>query len=732
MEFKKFLPEKGNGPQEYFWSLILEPGWVVAGIWRIFGKNAQVVAVGTPCAWELDEELLDTADAALSSTIQGFSEDLSEPSKTVFGVSSAWVSQGEMKQEYFEKIKKLCTELSLIPIGFVILPESIAHLVKNEEGSPLNAVVIGVYKENIEISVFSFGNLIGTTQVARSVSLVDDVIEGLSRFAGSNFPSRFIVYNGKEGELEEARQELLRVNWEDYDQLRLLHTPKIEIVDTKRKIEAVSLSGALEMSGIPTIKIKKTEEPGEKELFTPDYTLQAEKEEIENVAPASEVGFTMEKDIAKLATAAEESGESGEEKSQEAKPILSFSTRIRPLQKFLGKISEVAYLSFLSPLKLLLGKIAQKVFLLGLIILLGLFVSGFLFWWFYPKASVFIYISPKRLEEKIDIVVGPDIVFDPSQSRLPGEIKEAQVLGERTRETTGTRIVGEKAKGEVTLYRVGPEITLAAGTILHGPNGLDYVLEESVGIASGSAGSPGITKARVTAEDIGAQYNLASGTTFSVGNFSTSDIEAKNENPFEGGSSREISAVSQEDQEVLRRELQEELLEKAKQKIKDTVGGEKIFIEESLQTFPLEEAFSNKVGDEASTLKLSLSLKAKAVVVEKSQLVEIATASLGEKVPEGFTLRGEQMEFGFDLTRSKNDSYEFKVRVSANLLPKIDISKVKEDVKGRYIEVATKTLEREVPGFVRAEIRIRPMLPGRLKTLPHVAKNIEIELAAER
>ena len=48
------------------------------------------------------------------------------------------------------------------------------------------------------------------------------------------------------------------------------------------------------------------------------------------------------------------------------------------------------------------------------------------------------------------------------------------------------------------------------------------------------------------------------------------------------------------------------------------------------------------------------------------------------------------------------------------------------------MHLAKDYLNREVSGFVRAEIRIRPNLPEKLKTLPHVVKNIDIEFTAER
>ena len=201
MNIKDFFASREN-PPDLYWSLIIEPGWVQAGIWYIGADVANVISVSPGAAWESEDELVGATDAALSSSIQKLPENYKEPSKTVFGVPSSWVEGGSIKEEHLERIKKVCTELSLEPVGFVIISEAIAHLYKSEEGAPLNAVIIGLSRESIEISIFKLGNLAGSTTVARSVSLIEDVTEGLSRFeVASPLPSRFIVFDGKEGEL---------------------------------------------------------------------------------------------------------------------------------------------------------------------------------------------------------------------------------------------------------------------------------------------------------------------------------------------------------------------------------------------------------------------------------------------------------------------------------------------------------------------------------------------------
>ena len=91
----------------------------------------------------------------------------------------------------------------------------------------------------------------------------------------------------------------------------------------------------------------------------------------------------------------------------------------------------------------------------------------------------------------------------------------------------------------------------------------------------------------------------------------------------------------------------------------------------------------------------------------------------------GFVLRDDQLEYQFDSTDAG-----FDVRVAANLLPSIDPKEVAKKIAGKYPNLAENYLS-SIPGFVRAEFRIKPLLPGKLGTLPHVAGNMSIEFSKE-
>lgn len=722
MSIKDILSAKNDEAKEYFWAIVIEPGWVQAGVWRVHEDATQIMSFSSPMAWGESSELVSAVDSVLSSSLQNFPEDEKEPTNAVFGVVASWVTEGEISEKHIDKIKEICTKLSLTPVGFVVLPEAISHFIKSEEGSPLNACILGLSKEELEITVFKLGKMMGTSQVARSLSIVDDVVEGLTRFSDANaLPSRIILYDGKEGELEEAKQTLLKANWDDVSKVKFLHTPKIETFSPKKKINAVSLAGASELADVTSVLELKEEKD------------QIEDEGSQNLVASEEInaqdlGFAVGQDVAEAQPRPKEAVVAEDE--QVPQSTTSKATKLQILNFFKEKIK--GKLKFTGRKKI--DSTGKKSFTFGIVFLVLIIVGFFAFWWFYPKATITIYLSTKKLEERVDVSVDPRLeIANFSDKILPGEVLATTISGDKTKSTTGTKTVGENAKGEVTLYRVGSEISLPSDTVIIGPNNLGFTLDSSVTVASGSASTPGTTKAAVTAQDIGAEYNLSSGTNFSVQSYSTSDIEAKSESSFSGGTSRDISAVSKVDQENLEEELLNELQEKTSEEFFKNLESDALFIEETHTATPSAKSFSNKIGDEASTLKLSLTITAQGIAVKKDDLFELSKKQLEDKIPDGFVLRSEQVDLEFDYLGEDKGVYDLRLVVSANLLPAVDPNSVKDKVVGKYPKVVEGYLKSEIPGFSRAEISFnKPRFPGRLGTLPRVAKHIDVAITGEK
>jgi len=701
--FSKNIKEK-----EFFWALVLESGWLQAGIWSIEESKAHVVSVSPPIAWETDGDLMGAVDAALSSVVQSLSDDFKEPAKTVFGVPASWVEAGQIKDKYLENIKNICKELALEPSGFVVLPEAVAHFIKSEEGAPLSAVVVEVGKEFLEVAVFKMGNLSGNTPVARSISAVEDLIEGLSRFPEKDpLPSRVILYNGKEGELDEVKQALNEADWEKTEKVSFLHTPKIEVFSPEKKVLAVALAGGSEIGGVVAVDSGMKEEISEENIEVPQSGLTAQ-----------ELGFVVGEDVA-------------------LRPTLSVpakSDKMDRLGNVAKKIKKTMFVLFSkSPGKVKFDdKGINKVFKWGLVFLAVVMALLFLFWWFYPKAVVRVYVSPKKFEEKAVLNISLSASsLDLSKNIIPGKALTTEVSGEKTKTATGTKKVGEKARGSVIIQNgTDSIINLKTGTILTAANDLKFTLDSSASVSAALSPSlPGTQTVEVNAYDIGAEYNLAKDEIFKVANYPKADVDAVANSNFSGGSSRDILAISSEDQQFLEDDLSKELSEKAKKDLLQSLSPEEFFIDSSLVTNTLSGVFSGKVGDEAENVKLTLDLEVKGYSVTKENLIEFSRKVLEESAPSGYVLRADQLVFAFESSEKEKDV--FMVRVIANFLPEVNSGALIKQIIGRDPDAVEKYLS-SIAGFKGAEINIKPKFPGRLGTLPRISKNITLEVLGEK
>jgi len=481
--------KKNEEERENYWSILIENQWITSAIWQIKGGKVEIVASSPGTRWEGD--LSEAVDATLSSCTQSLPDDFPDPSKTVFGVSSSWIQDGNIKEEYLLKLKKICGDLSLVPSGFVVLSEAISHFIKNKEQTLFSGITLGVSDQSLDISVFDLGKLVGTTIVSRSILVSDDLLEGLSRLTTSshNFPPRIVLYNQKETELEEIKGGLNEIDWEKVETLKFLHAPTVEILDPSDKILAVSLAGGSEISQVDGIE-------------------NMPEDEIRNVSElegvtAEDLGFVVD---------------------TPNNPKIS-------LPKFNIKLPKLPRMNL---------SFSSKPFIFGGISFFIVFVLCFLVWWFLPKATVTIFVAPKKLENNVTINLGSD---------LSGDTIDTSVSGEKTKSTTGTKTVGEKAKGQVKVQNgTAFPINLTAGTILLSSSDIKFVTAKQASISGAlSPSDPGTTVLDVEAYGIGSEFNLAKDEILKVGSYPKAEVDATITANFTGGSSRQISAVSDDD-----------------------------------------------------------------------------------------------------------------------------------------------------------------------------------------
>lgn len=730
---------------EYFWTIVIEKGATAAAIWTRDGDETKVLAIGQPIATEGDE-LTTSIDAALTSAVSELDLDpLPEPSKTVFGLPPTWIEDGRISSKYLSLIKEVSEKLSLTPIGFVILPEALAHEMKHAEGSPMTGAFLGVDKQNLDVTLFRLGNPAGTVSVARSVHLFEDVLEGLARFKSHNepMPTRIILYGAHEGELIEARDTLSLAEWNKNEfNITFLHTPQVSIADTAKKCVAVSYSASTELGDVKMLIIPDQEEPEIEEDTTED-----DNDELTNL------GFVSEQDIENITAVSDDEGNSITQ-DEMAHVVQSHRS---PLKASMGRFTHIfSTISSKLPFNRGSGVAAEPIHIhkpehrphtahmqtLGgnkkipllaiipvivLIILIGL-------WVYIPHAEVLVFVAPRNLTDSLNLTFDPNITEVQAEgNKVPARTLSQSVSGEKTQAASGTKTVGDRAKGTVTIRNgTSLPVKLSAGATLSSNKDLKFTLDQSASVsAATSPTTPGTQTVNVTAAAIGADSNLASGEALKVSNYPTSEVDAVVEAALSGGSSKEVSAVSKTDIDALTAAVTESVTADAKTALMAQLTGSEIFIDSSLATQVSKKTTSAKVGDESQNITMSMEVTATGLAVSQDNLQKLSANLLTSQVPSGFTLRPEQIEVRVEDVSAQGSAFTARGSATANLLPDTDPDEIVKKIAGKRTTVITDVLK-TVPGFVKAEVSTTPRLPTFLKLIPFIKSHISVEVVSAR
>mgnify|MGYP001602505155 CR=1 FL=1 len=758
---KKILPS-------YFLALVLRDEKVnavifeeISGKVKIIGQKAEYFSSSIDLV--SSDEFLQILDKTISQAESSLPENV-QTQKTIFGVKESWTDNDQIKKEYLAKLKKASEELGLTPIGFLVISQAIYHLLAKEEGAPISAILVEVNKKTVTVTLIRSGKIIETksSEIHESIPFTVDTV--LKHFnIPEILPSRIIIFNGK----EDLSQEFISHTWSKI--LPFLHLPQITNLPFGFDAKAV-LFGAATQMGFEVLakdmpkETQATKEPTENPEIEEANPFE-ETETFKNIV-LEDFGFAKDIDVAKMPArrpvrqsfsdgGSLSEGEEFQEPQEVEKEIESipqireeaFPTTIRPTKDvniflMLAKSIAISILGsiFIAFKKINIKKILSiftkipkgKITILIpaiLLLIIALFASYFLF----IKATIEIIIDPKITKVNKNILFSTTSKTDSAKNIIKGEFVSASQDGTVSTSTTGKKDVGIKAKGTVTIFNsLNQNKTLIGGTILKATNGLEFTLDSSTtikGVASHSADeivTPEKTTANITANQLGKESNLPSGTKFSVSSFDTSDLIAKNDNPFSGGTKKEITVVSKNDQNKLEETLPKQLEDKARESLRKQIGQNKILLPVFISSSLSKKSLNAKIGDESNQLILTGTVEFQGISYDKNDLIAFSKSLLEKDVPANQEIDYNNIKTAVLDIKSKNDEeIEANLNIKALLLPKIDEAKLTKEVRGKSFKVAQDLLYK-LPQVSDVNIYLFPKIPFLPKNLPAIEKNIKI------
>ncbi|MCL5970562.1 MAG: hypothetical protein M1450_03625 [Patescibacteria group bacterium] len=701
--------QRPKKPIEYFAALSINKDIVGAAIFTIEENKVKVLGTSFEKYATGWDSLIEAADLAISKSAGEV--DLTNIKKVVFGFPPNYLEGERISKEVLPYLKKLTSELELTPSGFVVIPEAINFYLEEKEGGPQTSILVGVNREEITISHFRGGKLAEQVVIKRSESITRDIENALEGFKEVEiFPSKIILYDG--GDLEAVKEELLKYPWQTNS--KFLHFPKIVTLSTDFCLMSIIEAAVSELNKNITIlgsEEKETKEKtGEKQAILTSQKVSAE-----------ELGFRKENDFDSLKdTELSEVPKTNKKAFKLSLPRISLPSFFR-LRQF----------SFM-PISLIKNKLILIALLIFIVIIGGyLYVSYSL-----ASATLTLIVDPKVFDQEKEFSVNPDIVaVDEINNQIPGKTIETQVSGTKTVTTTGKKIIGDPAKGVITIYnKTGSVRTFDKGTKISAKN-LVFTLDDKIDVPSATESGEGLSygKANIslTAAKIGPEGNLSSQTEFTISDFSSSSYSGRNGQAFSGGTSREVTAVSAKDQDNVTSELTKELKNQAVADLsKKLVSGEKL-LEESLNGETVDRKFSVEVDQEAKELTLNLTMKYQVLVYKDSDLGTLIEKIVKSNIPEGYQYVPEQTTFQISqiLSSDEDKAVRFKATFNAKLFPKIDTEKITKDISGlsvKKLDSFVKTIQ-YVAGY---EINFQTPLSLFQDRLPKLSKNIKVEIKA--
>lgn len=753
---------------EYFFALNIDPSQVTSTVWAAFGNEVNILGQATVSFGD-QEDLLDKSLQAIDKSLGALEI---EPEKVLFGVPDSWSSEDNLKEPYLKLLRRILKECDLTPMAFVTTTNALSFMLQKDEGIPPTVILLG-FGDSVQATLIRAGKVTDTRTVPRSDHLSDDIEKTFQEFTDMEvLPAKILIYSQKEGEkLEKIQGELMSYPW--MNKFSFLHFPKIEILDEDATSRAIIYSATAELYPEIDLKHHFTKNTPTKTPTISTKHLNLEQSEDNITKGKADLGF-VRGDIKEQINQKESEEVEELERKEEEVPVKGRKlSRLRPGETAveeedlesdalvaaennfaLDDLAEERYseetLSLTKKDQLassLRGHLPFKLPKISgswgkLLILPAMVVAVLLAYLFLVRATVTIFVEPRILEKETEVVADPkQTSVDEEKKIIPAGTIETNVNGSGKGVATGSKQIGDPAKGKVTVYNMTSNlVSLSSGTVLTSTGGLKFTLDSSVKIASQSSTlvGDGITikwgksdPVGVTASVIGPDSNLpaSSGdntTYLLVSGYQKSQVAAAISESLSGGTSKTVTVVTSDDQKKLQAQVLDDLRQKGMDDLKGKLTGDQKIVAEALSIVDGKYNFSKQVGDNASEFSLNASVRFRGTTYVDGDLRTIVSKLVVTDVPVGFQMNLQDSETQADVAKvDKDGKLTFRAKFRAKLLPKFNTDEIKQDIRGKgMVEVADKL--KGLENVLGSEIKLNPSFPDNFARMPLLEKNINI------
>lgn len=378
---------------------------------------------------------------------------------------------------------------------------------------------------------------------------------------------------------------------------------------------------------------------------------------------------------------------------------------------------------------------------LALIIAGVILLVGFLVWalLFAGNATIIITARTNDISANPKLTLGPDLVTDVAKATLKATPQAIKKDLTTTFSATGTKDVGDKAKGQV-VFKNCETLTaqnIPAGTVISA-GGLNYVTQETASVPGGTGGFGGCSApgrsapVPILAGDIGENYNTPTGTTFSVSGRPNNSLvlyfNAVASSDIAGGIKKQVKVVTAQDVQQAADQLMSQNNDNMKKQLVSQFNASYLVVD---QTFRADRAAPVSVPavDAESpdgVAKLTLSVNYVMLGVDKSEAGRFLDGTfsgllLGKKDQRLYSNGVDKATFTSVAAAQAN--YTAILLATGQVGPKIDDAAIKTNAQGkRYGEIQS-SIE-SISGVDNVDIKFSPFW---VSSAPNDVKRITVE-----
>ena len=390
----------------------------------------------------------------------------------------------------------------------------------------------------------------------------------------------------------------------------------------------------------------------------------------------------------------------------------------KPPRRDLRDLRETVYVKESSWRTSLFGRVVTfTAGVLAVLVIAGLFV---------PRAAVTLNPESQTASIVIPVNASPSFESVSLSGEIPAQIFSLILSDERTISVSSRISVPKsKATGVAQFTNLGSEeLLIPEGTVVSTNTLIRFVTVNNTRLP---AGVDEIVEVKIEAVNAGENGNVEAETIDVIEGTLGLSAKVSNPEPTVGGANMTVIGATEGDRTALRQSVLDDLRKTAGENIREQIGADNLFLEDTLVLKDVQsEEFTPADDEESSSLSLAIQAEFTASYILADDLKALASSSVNASIPQGFAPSGE-MTFS-PLEAPVTDSTgitRFPLQASQDTLQIVDMLQVYNLLRGRDAQTAASAVKDALSLQNEPQITITPSW---WKWLPLIPFNISIEV----